>query len=169
MTERICIEVYRATVLSLFDYSSFSHDGANKDLIVKLDRLQKRGLKICYKGKVMTEETMYRLSDIPKLARRRQELLLSYMFKLSRQPKWVDDRARRPGLRSENQVKFKLPRARSHGLHNSPLFRGAALWNNLGSWYQTSKDKFTCKRRIHNLTDLTKVNWNPTDAVFDDL
>ena len=168
MSENVCISVYKSTVLSLFDYASFVHDGANKDLTKKLDKLQKRGLKICFRGKVMTEDAMYKRSSIPRLPRRRQDLLLNYMLKMSLNPRWVDDRARRPGMRSNEKILFKLPRSRNNGIHSSPLFRGAKLWNNLGSWYQTSIDKFVFKRRISKIADLEKISKNPVDALSGD-
>ena len=110
---------------------------------------------------MLEEEAMYKRSGIPRLARRRQDLLLSYMLKLSLNPAWVDDTERRPGMRSHNKIKFKLPRTRNNGIYKSPLFRGVKLWDNLGSWYQTSKDKLTFKTRLCKIADLTKKTENP--------
>ena len=115
----------------------------------------------------MSEDAMYRQSGIPRLARRRQELLLSYMKKLSLIPKWVDARDRRPGMRSEDEIRFKLPRTRNNRIHSSPLFRGAKLWSNLGSWYQRSKDKLTFKKRLSRITDLEKLSVNPENVNLD--
>ena len=164
MSENVCIRVYLSTILSLFDYASFVQDGANQDITKKLDKLQKRGLKICFRGKFMTEEAMYDSSCIPRLPRRRQELLLSYMLKLSLSPRWVDDTDRRPGMRSEDKIRFKLPRSRNNGIHKSPFFRGVKLWNNLGSWFQLSKDKLTFKKRLSTIKDLEKVTDNPAGS-----
>ena len=87
---------------------------------------------------------------------------------MSRDPKWIDEEVPRPGLRSESKIKLRVPRVRSCGFVNSPLFRGSVLWNNLGDWYQHSKDKLTFKSRIATLEDLGKVNRNPAGAVPND-
>ena len=165
MSENVCVDVYKSTVLSLFDYASFAHDGANQGSLKKLDRLQLRGMKTCYKGKSFTEEEMYTRSLIPRLPRRRQDLMLTYMYKLSRDESWVDRAVPRPGLRSESKIKLKVPRVRSGGYINSPLYRGSVLWDNLGDWYQLSKDKLTFKSRVATLLDLTKKNPNPKNAL----
>ena len=165
MTENVCIDVYKSTVLSLFDYASFAHEGANKGSLKKLDRLQLRGMRTCFKGKDYSEDQMYSKSLIPRLARRRQDLMLTYMYKLSRKDAWVDAEVPRPGLRSESKIKLKVPRVRSCGYVNSPLFRGSVLWDNLGDWYQLSKDKLTFKNRVSTLKDLTVKNPNPKNAL----
>ena len=169
MTENVSVTVYKTMVLSLFDYACFTHEGANTGLLKKLDRLQNRGLKICYRGKHMSEEEMYEKSSVPILRRRRQELLLSYMFKLSHNEAWVDDRVGRLGLRSQHKIKFRVPRARNCGYQKAPLYRRAELWDKLGDWYQSSKDKITFKRRISTLKDLDVINQNPHLAIDDSM
>ena len=169
MTENVSVDVYKSTVLSLFDYASFVQDGANSGCLKKLDRLQLRGMKVCYRGRDYTEEQMYEKSLIPKLFRRRQDLLLSYMYKLASQEEWVDSSVTRPGLRSERKIRFKLPRIRTGGYLNSPLCRGAALWDNLGDWYQLSKDKITFKSRVAKIKDLLKPSPNPKNAIPNDV
>ena len=66
------------------------------------------GLKLCYRGKDLSEDELYNLSEIPRRPRRRQDQLLSYMFKLSTRDKWADNTVVRPGLRSEHKIKLKL-------------------------------------------------------------
>ena len=89
---------------------------------------------------------------------------MSYMLKLSLDPRWVDGSERRAGLRSQEKIRFKLPRTRNNGIYNSSLFRGAKLWNNLGSWFQGSKDKLTFKKRISKIADLNKITENLKDS-----
>ena len=108
---------------------------------------------------------MYDTSLVPRLARRRQDLLLSYMYKLSHKEEWIDRTVPRPGMRSEKKIKFKVPRVRNCGYVNSPLYRGATLWNNLGDWFQLSKDKPTFKLRVATVEDLTKLTPNPRNAL----
>ena len=69
MTENVTVMVYKSTVLSLFDYACFVHEGANEGMLKKLDRLQKRGLGICYRGKDYSEDEMYAKSQVPRLRR----------------------------------------------------------------------------------------------------
>ena len=168
MTENVTVGVYRSTILSVFDYASFAHDGANGGSLKKLDRLQLRGLKICYRGKDYTEDQLYGFSNVPRLPRRRQDLLLSFMYKLSSRDNWLDHEVNRPGLRSEPKIKFKLPRVRSAGYMKSPLYRGAELWDNLGDWFQRSKDKATFKLRVATISDLTTKTPNPKNALQND-
>ena len=161
MTENCSVKIYRAMVLSLFDYACFTHDSANEGLLKKLDRLQKRGLKICYRNRDWSEDDLYANSMLPRLPRRRQELILTYMYKLSKSTDWIDLRQGRSGLRSEDKIKFKMPRIRNSGYKRSPLYRGIALWDNLGSWFHNSKDKLTFKQRIRSIEDLNLPTPNP--------
>ena len=167
-TEEAAVLVYKTTIMSLFDYSSFCQEGVNGGLLKKFDRMQKRGLKICYMGRVLREAEMYKLSKLPTLKRRRQELLLTYMYKLSHIEDMLDLRPRRDGLRSSKKIKFKVPRARNAGYTKSPLYRGAEMWDKLGDWYQTSRDKLTFKKRIRTILDLEAVNGNPKDLLEED-
>ena len=50
----------------------------------------------------------------------------------------------------------------------SPLFRGAALWDLLGSWYHQSKDKATFKKRVRSVDNLSTKTQNPIDRLNDD-
>ena len=165
LTENVSVFVYKSTILSQFDYASFAHDGANSGSLKKLDRLQLRGLKTCYRGKDLTESELYDLSCVPRLPRRRKELLLSYMYKLSHRDSWLDKSAVRPGLRSENKIRFKVPRTRCSGYTKSPLFRGAQAWDLLGDWYQLSKDKLTFKQRLSKIENLDTISPNPKDLL----
>ena len=169
MSENCSVVVYRSMILSLFDYGSFCHESANGGLLKKLDRLQKRGLKICYRGKDYDEDELYLRSCLPRLPRRRQELLLTYMFKLSKVESNLDKTTRRAGTRSENTICFHVLRARNMGYTKSPLYRGAKLWDYLGDYYQTSKDKLTFKSRLRKLKRLDVTNKNPTSAIGEPL
>ena len=83
------------------------------------------------------------------------------MYKKSGDVSWIKPKETREGLRSQNKIKFKVPRARNTGYMKSPLYRGAELWDRLGDWYQLSKDKPTFKHRISSIANLDTVSPNP--------
>ena len=164
MTQSTAIRVYKSMILSLFDYACFAYEGATKDNLKKLQRLQNRGLSICFrngKGGHITVENLHLLSGVPKLERRRQELLLSLMYKYSNEDRWVDMAPRGRVTRSQKKIKFSLLRHNSALYTRSPIYRGSTLWDNLGDWFQTSDSKMQFKKRIALCEDLSVKNKNP--------
>ena len=168
LNTRSSLLVYRTMIMSLFDYASFTHDGALRTNIDKLDSLQKRGLQICYRGQNLSEAEMYEQSEIVSLTRRRQELLLTYMYKMSARESTLDLREMANNTRSQSKIKFTVHRPRNSGYFKSPMYRGINLWDNLGDWYQKSRDKFVFKKRVKSVLDLSTPTKNPTNIESDE-
>ena len=156
-------------IMSLFDYASFAYAGTTKDNLLKLQRLQNRGLGICFRKnnrvKTRTDE-MHTSSGVPKLERRRQEILLSMMYKNLHEANWVDANPRERVTRSLNKIRFTTLRHNSALYTKSPLYRGCVLWDRLGDWYQNSESKLKFKQRIRMCTDLTVKNNNPSMSII---
>ena len=161
----VAISIYKIMVLSLFDYACFAYEGTSHTNLAKLQRLQDRGLGICFKNhlKKFSNEDMHCISGVLYLKRRRQELLLSLMYKYSSSPTWVDRTPRLRTTRSVNKIRFNIRRHHSTLYAHSPLYRGCELWNQLGDWYQHSDTKFQFKQRLAMCPDLSKPSKNPTD------
>ena len=172
MTHKVAILLYKTMIMSLFDYACFAYEGCNKDNLLKLQRLQNRGLGICFRknrGVKTNVDDMHTSSGVPKLERRRQELLLSLMYKNSHEAKWVDERPRARVTRSINKIRFTTQRHNSALYTKSPLYRGCVLWDRLGDWYQNSESRFKFKKRIRSCVDLTVRNDNPSiDDMLDE-
>ena len=151
-------------IMSLFDYACFAYEGTTKDNLKKLQRLQNRGLATCFKlsqDNFITIEEMHKRAGVPMLERRRQELLLSLMFKNSTSEKLVDDRPRARTTRSHKKIRFSTLNHNSALYTKSPIYRGSTLWNNLGDWFQRSVSKQQFKQRIALCIDLSVKNKNP--------
>ena len=110
---------------------------------------------------------MHRRGSVPKLDRRRDEMILTLMYKYSKMDAFLDDYRGERVTRSDRKIKFAVKRARLTGYQKSPLFRGAALWDLLGEYYQKSINKSHFKQRIGRLENLHIVNKDPENA--DDL
>ena len=109
MTHTTAVLLYKTMIMSLFDYACFAYEGTTKDLI-KLQRLQNRGLCVCFRKKNDFKTKiviMHDKSGVPKLERRRQELLLSLMYNNSHDAKWVDACPRACVTRSINKIWYQ--------------------------------------------------------------
>ena len=147
------LQIYKQTVVPYFDYCSFLSEGATVAVLLKLQRLQNRGLKIC-KGnydRIATAQ-LHAESKVQMLGERRKHQLLLIMFKQARKLK-LRPKAN-PRTRSDHKIKFVVKRPRLERFKKSPFYRGVKLWNRLKPRVQLSdtKDQFQ-KRCLHDSDD----------------
>ena len=166
LTNNASILVYKTMIMTVFDYCSFAYAGCTDTTLLKMQRLQNRGLRTCYRynREHLSIIEMHNESGVPYLKRRREELLLTLMYKHSRKPDYVDLRRGERVTRSENKIKFLVKQPKLAGYKKSPLYRGAHLWNLLGDWYHHTECKQLFKTRIQRLDNIEIVNENPDDS-----
>ena len=102
--------IYKQTILPYFDYGSFLMNSAKQSTVSKLDKYQKRALRLIeYKLKPIRAKHLnvllqeYRISSI---RRRRDEQLLAFMYSISRNKDYID--SRRPLMTLRSTKKFNL-------------------------------------------------------------
>ena len=129
------IMIYKQTILPYFDYGSFLIGSANQSSIANLDKYQKRAIRLIeYKPKQLRSNNInillseYRITNIRL---RRDEQSLAFMYMLSLNIEFINNRRPIMTLRSSKKIKFKETVTSKTIIQKSPYFRGVALWNAL--------------------------------------
>ena len=75
--------IYSTSIATLFDYGSFFYAAANESGLMKLQRLQNRGLRTCLNtaNLVHSVEELHSEGSVLRLNRRWDELMLTLMYK----------------------------------------------------------------------------------------
>ena len=135
VTKYSAIMIYKQTILPYFDYGSFLMGSANQSSIANLDKYQKRAIRLIeYKPKQLRSNNInillseYRIINIRL---RRDEQLLAFMYMLSLNIEFINNRRPIMTLRSSKKIKFKETVTSKTITQKSPYFRGVALWNAL--------------------------------------
>ena len=135
VTKYAPIMIYKQTTLPYFDYSSFRMGSANQSSIANLDKYQKRAIRLIeYKPNQLRSNNInillseYRITNIRL---RRDEQLLAFMYMLSSNIEFINNRRPIMTLRSSKKIKFKETVTSKTIIQKSPYFRGVALWNAL--------------------------------------
>ena len=82
LTKMQSLIIYKSKMLPYYDYGDALYMGANQTSLLKLQRLQNRGLKICLKVEARTNiRQLHRDSNVPFLEHRRVAHLLTLMHK----------------------------------------------------------------------------------------
>ena len=82
LTEFASVTIYKTMILPYFDYGDILFMNSSKKLLGKLDRLQKRAVKICLRlGLDTPEDILLNNAKIAKLEKRCDAHLLNYMYK----------------------------------------------------------------------------------------
>ena len=152
--------IYKTSVATLFDYASFFYVAANEGLLLKLQRLQNRGLRTCLNTAtcVYSVEQLHSMSSTSELSRRWDELMLTLMLKYYRRDHadWLDrvNSDTVGSLRSQSKMLFGLKRPVTEGYKRSPCYHGKMLWNVQPEWLKLSVSKGQFKRNLRQIEDL---------------
>ena len=147
--------IYKQTILPYMDYSCFLMDSACDYSLSKLDKIQKRCLRLIeFKNKIQRERDLNVLManyNIEPIRQRRNRQLLHFMYNESKTLLNLNKRNINITLRSDNKVKFKEKLTRKTTIQNSPYYRGIQLWNTLPANVQKSESLTVFKRKIKGI------------------
>ena len=135
------------------EYADFLTDSCNKVKTSKLDRIQKRALKIIDQSihKDNTRDELLVMYGLEELEVRRQRHHLAIMYRHSHTHTNLEVRRSDVELRSNLKVKFKIKTTKLTKVQNSPYYRGVTLWDRLPSGVQKATTKVKFKQGIKNL------------------
>ena len=152
ISEKTAAKIYKTMIRPHLDYIDFVIDSSSADRVKKLDTLQNKALRrIEY---CMTKENRLDYSvlrkkyNIEELKLRRNRNLMKIMHAKSSLLKSADSDSHRIEFRSNDKVKIKMEFTAKTRVFNSPLYRGARLWNSLPISLQTEKDKYIFKKKM---------------------
>ena len=144
--------IYKTMIRPHLDYIDFVTDSSSVDRVKRLDTLQNKALRrieYCINKENRLSypllQTKYNIEDL-KL--RRDRNLMKIMHARSPALKSEDSENHRIELRSNDKVKIKMDFTAKTRVFNSPLYRGARLWNSLPVDLQKEKDKYVFKKRM---------------------
>ena len=130
LTEAASLTIYKTMILPYFDYGDILFINSPKKILNKLDRLQKRAVKLCLAPGVDTPENiLLRSTNIAKLDKRRDSHLLNYMFKKKDCIGLLD--IKRVNTRAHAAPLFKTIIPKCEKYKNCVFYKGAISWNSL--------------------------------------
>ena len=131
MDQNTRLLVYKQTMLPLIEYVSFMLFFNRACDVEKLQKLQNRGLRLCFDVKNPRDMTVLRLHEISNLSylsTRRYVHLAKLMFNLKQCNKYQKNAGR--DTRGANSYNFDTDIVHLGIYSNSPYYVGAKLWNN---------------------------------------
>ena len=132
ITKFAAISLYKQMILPLFDYSGFLLLSCNLGQKRELQRIQNSCIRTCLlynRIDHITIEGLHHEMKIISLEQRRQIQCLNLMYRLSRKPVYI--KHTNVNTRGNVKIKFNLLSRCTSKYLNSPLYRGAALWDEL--------------------------------------
>ena len=152
ITNHVANLIYKACIGPIMEYADFLTDSCNKVKTSKLDRIQKRALKIIDQSihKDNTRDELLVMYGLEELEVRRQRHHLAIMYRQSHTHTNLEVRRSDVELRSNLKVKFKIKTTKLTKVQNSPYYRGVTLWDRLPSGVQKATTKVKFKQGIKN-------------------
>ena len=150
ITNGIANLIYKTCIRPILEYADFLINSCTKFKVDKLDRIQKRAVKIIdgYKHIGAQCEYVLMLYGFDDLGARRNHHHLAVMYRHSKLPGNIE--TYRPGisLRSNNKLKFKIKTTQLPKVQNSPLYMDVSLWDRLPVEVQRARTKVKSKKCI---------------------
>ena len=130
LTETASLTIYKTMILPYFDYGDILFINSQKKLLQKLDRLQKRAVKLCTRpAGDIPEDILLRSANISKLNKRRDAHLLNFMYKKKECIDLLDIKLVNTRARAAPLFKTVIPKCEKY--KNSVFYKGAIHWNSL--------------------------------------
>ena len=155
ITTYAAISLYKQIILPLFDYSGFMLLSCNLGQKNELQRIQNNCIRTCLlynRIDHITIDQLHHEMKIISLEQGRQIQCLNLMYRLSRKPIYI--KHTNVNTRGNVKIKFNLMTKCTGKYLNSPLYRGAALWDGLDKNVQDSP---TLKEFVAKLMKKYKV------------
>ena len=143
--------IYKSCVRPIMEYADFLIDSCTKAKTDKLDRIQKRAVRIidrCH-HKESTYEDLLLLYGLDELVARRKKHHLSLMYRQSKDMSNLETYRPDVVLRNSNKIKFKIKNTKLTMVQNSPFYRGVTLWDRLPEEVQKATTKVKFKQGLN--------------------
>ena len=128
--QQTALYIYKSMIMPIFDYGDIIYEGGTKNKLLKLQRIQNRGLKICLsiKERIRTV-TLHQQASVPQLSVRRCSNLKKYMFLQQNNPKYRIDRHIVTRAHDAMVLETCMPKIEKY--KKGCIYRGISLWNSL--------------------------------------
>ena len=149
LTYKSSVQIYKQTILPIFDYAGFLLLACNKDRKNEFQIIQNDVLRFCENKKLddrIQIEVLHKKANLVSLEQRRCKQLLSIMYKLSKDPINIVVPAR--NTRLHQKLNFRLDNKIGTKYANSPYYKGTKLWNTLSKEIQDSESIYLYKKEI---------------------
>lgn len=153
------IEIYKHMIAPYFDYCHFVIECMSPTNIKRMQTLQNDALRVCCGVRRATDvstDELHERCGVERLASKRKRLLLSLMYKASRD----EDNTVTPvrDLRSSTCIQLKRVDGLKPIFDKSPWYRGRILWNTLPPKTQHSKSLDIFKEEVKKLAPLLNTH-----------
>ena len=149
LSEDTAITLFKQAIMPHFDYCSYLVDASTQDYADRLQIIQNRMLRCIRKVRVWEDSILdlHELCEIPMLAPRRKELLMSLMYSKTKKSPPINGGLRR--TRNDQKTTYRIPHPYTNNFRKSPLYRSLILWNKLPEDIQNagSKELFKTKTK----------------------
>ena len=130
ITPMTAIRIYKSMVIPYLDYGDVLYHYSSNRLLDKLQKLQNRGLKICFgHGTGMSTDELHIEAVISKLHERRISHICTFMFKQQNNDVLVDVRDIR--TRAHDALLFLTKQPHCEKYKQNVYYHGARCWNSL--------------------------------------
>ena len=138
ITFDVASQIYKQTILPLFEYGGFLIKALNKDKRNELQIIQNDILRICNMSKLsdrISLELLHKKAKLLSLEQRRQKqlLILMYIYSKAENVQYIPKR-------STDKFVFKTETNIGTKYEKSGFYQGTKLWNNLSREIQESED-----------------------------
>ena len=164
LTQKTALLLYKVMILPHFDYVDFIIDSASNECTEKIERLHKRAIRkveFCIDHRQKSDfGVLLKEYGLTNLYQRRAEHLLLFIYKFKGELITLDLQKPKIELRSKNKVKLKCIFTTKTKVQNSPLYRGALLWDRLPVEVQNTESISVFKKAVHDLFETGTLNCN---------
>ena len=128
--EHTALQIYKMKILPYIDYGDIFYMSASTESLETLRKVQNRALRTCLKANLQTPRVeLLNRANLPLLAFRRTVHLRNYMYKRSKNKKYLA--TPKANTRLHQAPVFVVPKSDTKTLDRSILVKGGQEWNNL--------------------------------------
>ena len=144
--EQTALQIYKMKILPYIDYGDIFYMSANNESLEALQKVQYRAIRTCLKTDIRTARIeLLNRAQLPLLAFRRTVHLRNYMYKRSKNKKYLAPKT--VNTRIHQAPVLTVPKSDTNALDRSILVKGGVEWNNLDLENRNSESYDSFKRK----------------------
>ena len=144
--EQTALQIYKMKILPYIDYGDIFDMSANNESLEALQKVQYRAIRTCLKTDIRTARIeLLNRAQLPLLAFRRTVHLRNYMYKRSKNKKYLAPKT--VNTRIHQAPVLTVPKSDTNALDRSILVKGGVEWNNLDLENRNSESYDSFKRK----------------------